>query len=348
MKNGTARPLTNEVRQFMHFNREGDIIPHGWNKHIGRWHTAKSRMTGEANRIWRSRPYAERLLARIIWFYTPTPLKNDSGDVVGWQRKFKATYWQINFSEMGEALGCSSRTIKDELALLVELGLVTTAPIRARRASDGTKSIPIHVIPIHEAIVKITGIEASEEAPEPVKVLHWNNGSASEEPSLAAGEEPSTEPVKNLHSSSIPITSVSFSSYVSTANAVQSSEPAIAAKPLEQSPIAKDDVPPRERDEIFDKLVELTHANPKLQGAQIGQTKKKLLSVDATPQQLTRFAEYWRCADWRGVKGQSPTLPQIVSEWGKAMAWQPGMATANGYSKQHAEPESRLGKGMDF
>ena len=79
----------------------------------------------------------------------------------------------------------------------------------------------------------------------------------------------------------------------------------------------------RKPDEFFDKLAEITHAEPKLQGSLIGRTKAQLLKVNATLQELDRFNTYWYAADFRGMKGQSPTLPQIVSEWGKAKAWQP-------------------------
>ena len=80
--------------------------------------------------------------------------------------------------------------------------------------------------------------------------------------------------------------------------------------------------PTRERDPFFDKLAELTQTNPKLQGALIGKTKRDLLGVDATLEQVSHFAEWWRCVDWRGKQKQPPTLPQVVSEWEKAMLWQ--------------------------
>ena len=99
---------------------------------------------------------------------------------------------------------------------------------------------------------------------------------------------------------------------------------------------------------FFDRLAEIAQANPKLQGGQIARTKKQLLSAEADLASLDKFADYWHTADWRGQKGQSPSLTQIVSEWGKAMAWNPNAIPANSWPKTQAEPKSRLGKGMNW
>lgn len=183
-KSKSPRPLTDEVRQFANLNREGDVIPHGWNKHIGRLRTFKSK-TGESKTSWRSRPFAERLLARVVWLYTPTPIKNSSGDVIEWRRKFDGPYWRIDQIEMAEALGCSRKTIVEELALLRELGLVRTEEARTRTAADGGKHMPIYVIPIYAAIIKITGIASNESLP-------------------VASNESLPEPVTNRYNSSVP------------------------------------------------------------------------------------------------------------------------------------------------
>jgi len=192
------KPITAEVRQFMHFNREGDVIPHGWNKKIGAWHDATKRSKDESKawvkdkkRVWRSRPFAERLLARIVWFYTPSPIKDNSGKVTGWRRKFRGPFWQLNTTEMAEALGCSARTIRAEIDLLKTLGLITTKPARDRTHADGTKKLPIFVVPVYNAIVGLTQAE--------------------EDSSLAAEEDSSLEPRKNLPISSFLPPSLSSS-----------------------------------------------------------------------------------------------------------------------------------------
>lgn len=94
----------------------------------------------------------------------------------------------------------------------------------------------------------------------------------------------------------------------------------------------------RKPDEFFDKLAEITHAEPKLQGSLIGRTKAQLLKVNATLQELDRFNAYWYAADFRGLKGQSPSLTQIVSEWGKAKAWNPNSPPPRQQAQPRNEP----------
>lgn len=209
------KPITAEVRQFMHFNREGDVIPHGWNKKIGRWHdatkyranlaedaeidaaTGKKKPIGSKKKVWRSRPFAERLLARIIWFYTPSPVKNDSGKITGWKRKFKGPYWQLNTVEMADSLGCSTRTIREEIALLKELKLIKTQLCHAKEVNS-KKRVPLYVIPIFEGIVALT--KELETMPTDAPDATSNN----EESSYPSSEDSSQLVRKNLPISYIP------------------------------------------------------------------------------------------------------------------------------------------------
>lgn len=209
------KPMTAEVRQFMHFNREGDVIPHGWNKKIGRWHdatkyranlaedaeidtaTGKKKPIGSKKKVWRSRPFAERLLARIIWFYTPSPVKNDSGKITGWKRKFKGPYWQLNTVEMADSLGCSTRTIREEIALLKDLKLIKTQLCHAKEVNS-KKRVPLYVIPIFEGIVALT--KELETAPTDATDATTND----EESSYPSSEDSSQLVRKNLPISYIP------------------------------------------------------------------------------------------------------------------------------------------------
>lgn len=189
------RRVTTEVAQFSKFNRDGDVIPHGWNQSIGEWHTVKMK-DGSTRQKWRSRPFAERLLARIVWRYTPSPVIDDSGKVLGYKRKFDGPYWVMNPTEMAEALGCSVRTITDETKLLRKLGLIITQPVSKR---IGAKLPRNYVVPQFDAIAAITPsmcLKTDEVAytPEIIK----------EETSTAIKEETSTEQRKKLPSSSLP------------------------------------------------------------------------------------------------------------------------------------------------
>lgn len=87
-------------------------------------------------------------------------------------------------------------------------------------------------------------------------------------------------------------------------------------------------LPSRNPDPFFDKLADITQTSPKLQGAMIGKTKSKLLKDEATLQDLDCFKAYWYSQDWRGKKGEVPSLPQVVSEWTKAKTWQGNFQSA--------------------
>lgn len=53
----------------------------------------------------------------------------------------------------------------------------------------------------------------------------------------------------------------------------------------------------------------------------------------ATPNDVARFAEYWYARDWRGRKGEPPTIGQIQTEWGK-------MNASSGKSARQREEEA--------
>lgn len=94
----------------------------------------------------------------------------------------------------------------------------------------------------------------------------------------------------------------------------------------------------RQRDLFFDKLTEITGSDPILNGSLLGKTKSQLIKANATLEQLDQFCSYWYAADWRGQKGQLPTLTQITSEWGKAKTWE-GNSQSAGASTNNGEWE---------
>lgn len=191
------RPITAEIEAVSKLHYYGDCIAHGWSKHIGKWHAVKKRGSDETRRVWRSRPFAQRLLARVLWMYQPTPITNEStGEVVGYRRKFHGDYWRISFGELADEFGCSTRTLYDELDLLRELGLVRTLAVRQVAKGEGAKRSPLYVIPIASAIAKIT--------PRPERVAAEDSSKAGEETSPVASEETSVEPVKKLQPTSYP------------------------------------------------------------------------------------------------------------------------------------------------
>ena len=198
MGNARGREVTPEVRAMGELHYYGDCIAHSWSKHVGTWHDMKRKNTDEIKRVWRSRSFAQRLLARVVLMYKPVPVQREgTGEFIGWRRRFKGRYWRIDFAELAREFGCSARTLYDELALLRALGLVTTHPVYVARKEDGTKRSPLYVVPVVARIIRIT------EAPR-VIANEETSPVAGEETSLAATEETSVEPVKKLQPSYIP------------------------------------------------------------------------------------------------------------------------------------------------
>lgn len=78
---------------------------------------------------------------------------------------------------------------------------------------------------------------------------------------------------------------------------------------------------PREDQAYFSELARVcqydtTMISSKDRGA-LNQAAKKMRANNIPLAKLTAFEKWWYANDWRGHKGQPPTLPQISSEWGK-------------------------------
>jgi hypothetical protein len=78
---------------------------------------------------------------------------------------------------------------------------------------------------------------------------------------------------------------------------------------------------PRPRDAVFDAVAQVTKSNPALQGSMIAKIANQLKAVGATPEQVLRFGKWWAVCDWRGVRGDLPTLQQIAPMWQRAIEW---------------------------
>lgn len=68
--------------------------------------------------------------------------------------------------------------------------------------------------------------------------------------------------------------------------------------------------------DMFGALAEVCQLNPALQKTQLGKTASQLIKAGYTPDQIReRYnpGAWWYLHDWRGQKGQPPTLPQVVS-----------------------------------
>lgn len=48
---------------------------------------------------------------------------------------------------------------------------------------------------------------------------------------------------------------------------------------------------------------------------------KSFRKINTTVEHFKKFRAYWYAVDWRGRKGNAPTLPQVRETWGAAMGW---------------------------
>jgi hypothetical protein len=68
----------------------------------------------------------------------------------------------------------------------------------------------------------------------------------------------------------------------------------------------------QERQKMFDLLVNICKIDPNIKRGHLNKTIKILMDSGYTAADLEKFSVWWNKNDWRGVKGQSPTLGQVA------------------------------------
>lgn len=66
-----------------------------------------------------------------------------------------------------------------------------------------------------------------------------------------------------------------------------------------------------ERQKMFDLLVNICKVDPNIKRGHLNKTIKILIDSGYTSSDLEKFSDWWNKNDWRGVKGQPPTLGQV-------------------------------------
>jgi len=66
-----------------------------------------------------------------------------------------------------------------------------------------------------------------------------------------------------------------------------------------------------ERQKMFDLLVNICKIDPNIKRGHLNKTIKILMDSGYTSYDLEKFSDWWNKNDWRGVKGQPPTLGQV-------------------------------------
>jgi len=67
-----------------------------------------------------------------------------------------------------------------------------------------------------------------------------------------------------------------------------------------------------ERQKMFDLLVNICKVDPNIKRGHLNKTIKILIDSGYTSSDLEKFSDWWNKNDWRGVKGQPPTLGQVA------------------------------------
>ncbi|MBH9967933.1 DnaD domain-containing protein [[Bacillus] enclensis] len=86
---------------------EGNLVPHLWYKNI-------TFASGKAHFV------AITLLADILYWYRPTLVRDESGDVVGTRTKFKGDMLQKSYQAFSDTYGFTKRQVKEAVDFLVE------------------------------------------------------------------------------------------------------------------------------------------------------------------------------------------------------------------------------------
>ncbi|OIU69808.1 DnaD domain-containing protein [Rossellomorea aquimaris] len=86
---------------------EGNLVPHLWYKNI-------TFASGKAHFV------AITLLADILYWYRPTLVRDESGDVIGTRTKFKGDMLQKSYQAFSDTYGFTKRQVKEAVDFLVE------------------------------------------------------------------------------------------------------------------------------------------------------------------------------------------------------------------------------------
>jgi DnaD/phage-associated family protein len=86
---------------------EGNLVPHLWYKNI-------TFASGKAHFV------AITLLADILYWYRPTLVRDESGDVIGTRTKFKGDMLQKSYQAFADTYGFTKRQVKEAVDFLVD------------------------------------------------------------------------------------------------------------------------------------------------------------------------------------------------------------------------------------
>jgi DnaD/phage-associated family protein len=122
---------------------EGNLVPHLWYKNI-------TFSSGKAHFV------AITLLADILYWYRPTLVRNESGDVIGTRTKFKADMLQKSYQAFSDTYGFTKRQVKEAVDFLVENHLLVRE-FRTITTSSIVLNNVMYVQPVAENVRRVMG-----------------------------------------------------------------------------------------------------------------------------------------------------------------------------------------------
>lgn len=144
----TGSPIADQIGT-MHF--EGNIIPSSWYRHITWPATGRGRDAGKADRL------AIEILADLVYWYRPVLVRDEeTGQPIGWRKKFREDKLQRSYAQIEEFFACSKREAIAAVHRLIDLGLVEQE-FRTIQLANGTVLNNVqYLAPVPERVAEIT------------------------------------------------------------------------------------------------------------------------------------------------------------------------------------------------
>lgn len=126
------------------FNIRGNIIPQIWYKTIVR-DNGKPYLLGIT------------LLADIVYWYRPTEVRDEqSGNIIGWKKRFHGDILQKSYQQYAELFGESKRTIKAAMDRLEQLGVIKRTFRDVQTRTGGTLRNVMYIELLTDGLKEIT------------------------------------------------------------------------------------------------------------------------------------------------------------------------------------------------
>lgn len=136
------------VRELSSLNVTGHVIPQWWLGHI----RGSARSDGDKPNL-----LAAYILADVRYWHLMEPIENaQTGEHLGWKKKFAVCFWQQSYEQFAQRLGYTTRQVKDACTLLVEYGLIALLFHHVRISAEIVIPNRMYVLPIPSRIRWIT------------------------------------------------------------------------------------------------------------------------------------------------------------------------------------------------